>query len=118
MKRHPHAHLVTGTFDAAWKPLRHGRSRASLLKELATAICRHGDYAVTTLRSFEEGDLVMIAVACRRDADRLAGAVDANVASRFGGWLTHRSFGFDVEMVGRVAVLLAAGMDRKPAGSV
>lgn len=117
MKRHPHAHLVTGTCDLAGKRLRHGRSRASLLKELAAAICQHGDYAVTTLRSFEEGDLVMIGIASRCDADRLAAVVDANVASRFGGWLTHRSFSFDVERGGRMAARLAAGIGRKPAGN-
>jgi len=113
MKRHPHAHLVTGTCDAAGKPILRDRSRASLLKELAAAICRHGDYAVTTLRNFEDGDLTMIGIAHRRDADRLAGAVDANVAPRFGDWLTHRSFSFDAEMVGR----MAAGIDRKIAGT-
>jgi hypothetical protein len=117
MKRHPHAHLMTGTCDAAEKPRRADRSPASLLKELAAAICRHGDYAVTTLRNFEEGDLVMIGIVHRRDAERLAGAVDANVASRFGGWLTHRSFGFDAEMVRRKAARLAAGMDCTSAGN-
>jgi hypothetical protein len=103
MKRHPRAHLVTGSYDAAEKLLRHDRSHASLLKELAAAICRHGDYAVTTLRNFEDGDLVMIGIAYRRDADRLAGAVDANVAPRFGGWLTHRSFSFDAGKLRRTS---------------
>jgi hypothetical protein len=117
MKRHPHAHLVTGTCDGAGKRFRHARSRESLLKELAAEICQHGDYAVTTLRNFEEGDLVMVGIAHRRDVERLAGAVNANVAPRFGGWLTHRSFSFDVETDGRMAARLAAAMNRKPAGN-
>ena len=107
MKRHPSAHLVTGTCNTVEKLVRRDRSRPSLLKELAVAICRHGDYAVTTLRNFEDGDLAMIGTARRRDADRLAGAVDAGVAPRFGGWLTHRSFSFDADRVGRMAARLA-----------
>jgi hypothetical protein len=116
MQRHPHAHLVTGTCEAVEKLIRRDRTHASLLKELAAAICRHGDYAVTMIRNIAEGDLVMIAIAVRCDADRLAEAVDANVAPRFGDWLTHRSFGFEVEMVRQKVACLAAGMDRKPAG--
>jgi hypothetical protein len=115
MKRHPHAHLVTGTCNASGKRVRHGRSRPSLLEDLAAAICRHGDYAVTMLRNFEEGDLAMIGIAHRRDADRLARAIDAGVAPRFGGWLTHRSFRFDSKRVGTIAARLAVGIQRKSA---
>jgi len=54
MKQYPRAHLLTGGYDALEKLPRGHRSRAALLKDLAAAICRHGPYAVTTLRNFEE----------------------------------------------------------------
>ena len=113
MKQYPRAHLLTGGYDALEKLPKGHRSRAAVLKDLATAICRHGHYAVTTLRNIEDGDLAMVGVECRQDADRLSRIVDARIAPVFGGWHSHRSFSFDEMAYARIAARLAPRTGRK-----
>ncbi len=115
MKQYPRAHLLTGGYDALEKLPRGHRSRAALLKDLAAAICRHGPYAVTTLRNFEDGDLAMIAIAHRRDVDRPSRAITLRIAPPFGGWLSHRSFSFEAEAYARIAACVARSTRRKNA---
>jgi hypothetical protein len=117
MKQHPRAHLLTGTYDAIEKLPKGIRSRATLLKQLAAEICRRGHHAVTTLRNFEDGDLAMVGLERQQDADRLCRAVDARIAPRFGGWLSHRSFSFDTDAAGRIAARLTGSANRRIAGT-
>lgn len=108
MKLHPRAHLLIGICDTNGACPKHGRNRATLLKELAATICWRGDYAVTRLRNVEGGSLAMLAAERRDDADRLSRVIGAQTAPLFGDWLSHRSFNFDDRATARIAAHLAA----------
>ncbi|MFI5003188.1 MAG: hypothetical protein ACHQK9_25155 [Reyranellales bacterium] len=108
MKRHPRAYLLMGVYDGNQEPPDKKPRHAALLKKLAMAICRHGPFAVTTLRNFEDGDFALAAVEHRADADRLTRAVKAHTAPRFGPWRSHRSFTFDAKAYSRISALLVS----------
>jgi hypothetical protein len=106
MKRGTPAHLLTGAFDPDEGEGR--RRRLVLLKGLARALCRHGNYAVTILRDVDGGDLAMVAVENDKEAVRFGGTVGARNAERFAPWISHRSFNIDTAMYRRIALVLLA----------
>src|SRR5260370_27133583 len=87
MQQHPRAHLLTGTCDVADRLITGHRTRAALLKRLGSELCRLGHYAVTMLRNSEAGDLAMVAVERREDADRLSQAGEARSAPLICDWI-------------------------------
>ena len=107
MKRHCRAHLVTASHDCPETPLREGYRAAEALKLLASAICRRGSYAVTTLRNTDEGDCAMVAIQNREDANRFSEAVGACELPLFGRWLSHSSFVYDARSKARIDEYLA-----------
>jgi len=106
MKRHACAHLLMGECDSDEKSMDEKRSRLVLLRGLAQALCRRGNYAVTILRSGEVGDLAMVGVEHREDADRISRAVHARTAPCFGAWGSHRCFNIDAAAYRRIALVL------------
>src|SRR5271169_2378953 len=89
MKRHTHAHLLMGVFTPDAELHGGRRSRLLLLRGLGQALCAHGDYSVTMLQDSEDGDLAMIGVAHREDADRISRTLRARTAPRFEPWCSH-----------------------------
>ena len=113
MKRHPRSHLLMGEYDPDERPIAAKRSRLMLLKGLAGALCRRGNYAVTMLRDGEVGDLAMVAVEHREDADRISRALRARMNARFGAWCSHRSFNIDAASYRRIAMALLASQPQQ-----
>lgn len=110
MRRHTPAHLLTGIFDRNEKPITAKRRELALLRALARAVCKRGCYAVTILHDQNGiGDLAMVAAEHRHDADRFARTVQARQASRFGSWLSHRSFEIGPAAYQGIALALAEG---------
>jgi hypothetical protein len=106
MKRHAHSHLLMGEYDSDEKPIGAKRSRLMLLKGLARALCRRGNYAVTMIRDGEVGDLAMVGVEHREDADRISRVFRARVNARVGPWCSQRSFTVDAASYRRIAMAL------------
>jgi hypothetical protein len=107
MKRHVRAHLLTGEYDPHKELREVKRGRLSLMRGLARALCRRGNYAVTIVHDRSAGDLAMIGVENRGDADRICRAVRARRALPIGSWCSHRSFALDAPAYGRIALALA-----------
>jgi len=114
MKRHTHAHLLMGVFTP--DEMLHGgkRSRLVLLRGLGQALCARGAYSVTILHDLEVGDLAMVGVAHRADADRLSWTLGARTAPRFDPWRSHRSFSIDAAAYRRIALALLLRQDTRP----
>jgi hypothetical protein len=107
MKRHDSAHLLMGTFDSREQTSGDRRRQLALLKRLARAICRHGQYAVKILHSADGGDLAMLAVEHGEDALLVSRTLRGRVAAPFGPWLSHRAFSIDTVAGHRMALTLA-----------
>jgi hypothetical protein len=109
MKCQAHAHLLMGVFDLDEELVSGTRARLALLRALARVLVRRGNYAVNLLRNLDGGDLAMMGLQDRGDADRIAQALRARKAPRFGPWLSHRSFTIDAAAYRRIeAALLVA----------
>jgi len=107
MKRHVRAHLLTGEDDPHEELRELKRGRLNLMRGLARALCRRGNYAVTIIHDWSAGDLAMIGVEHREDAERICRAVKARRAPPIGSWCSHRSFAMDGATYGRIALALA-----------
>jgi hypothetical protein len=109
MKHQAHAHLLMGVFDLDEELVAGMRARLALLRALARVLVGRGSYAVNLLRNLDGGDLAMMGLQCRDDADRIAQTLRARNAPRFGPWLSHRSFTIDAAAYRRIeAVLLVS----------
>ncbi len=108
MTRHAHAHLLTGEYGLEDKLREERRGRLMLLKGLASAFCRSGDYAVTVVRDRGAGDFAMIGIEDRQDFNRISQAVRARRGPPIGSWHTHRSFDFDAAAYRRIALVLVS----------
>lgn len=106
MKRHVCAHLLTGEDDPHEELRELKRGRLNLIRGLARALCRRGNYAVTIIHDRSAGDLAMIGVEHREDADRICRAVRARRAPPIGSWCSHWSFDIDAAAYGRIALAL------------
>jgi len=109
MRVHPRGHLLMGNYGAEESSPKEIRSRAVLLKRLASTVCQLDHYAVTTLRNCEDGDVTMVGFERRQDADRLSQVVNARIVPRIGNWKSNRSFNFDAKASRRIARYLAGG---------
>jgi hypothetical protein len=106
MKRHTGAHLLMGVFTPDEKLHGGKRSQLVLLRGLGQALCARGAYSVTILRDLDGGDLAMVGVAHRTDADRISRTLAARTAPRFDPWRSHRSFNIDARAYRRIALAL------------
>ena len=106
MRRHVRAHLLTGEDDPHEELRALNRGRLNLMRGLARTLCRRGNYAVTIIHDRSAGDLAMIGVEHREDADRICRAVKARRALPIGSWCSHRSFAMDGAAFGRIALAL------------
>jgi hypothetical protein len=106
MTRHQRAHLLTGEDDPHEELRELKRGRVNLMRGLARALCRRGNYAVTIIHDRSAGDLAMIGVEHREDAERICRAVKARQALPIGSWCSHRSFAMDGAAFGRIALAL------------
>jgi hypothetical protein len=106
--RQVEAHLLMGDFDLDEKLVKGKRGGLGLLRELARALCRRGNYALTMLRHLDGGDLAMVGVDHREDANRLSRTLRARTAPRFGPWLSHRAFSVDAPAYRRISLALLA----------
>lgn len=110
MRRHRRAHLLTGTINVSEERTGGERTLLVLLKGLALACCRSGDYAVKVLRDVDGIDLAMVASAHRADADRLSRTTRARLAPCFAPWSSHRCCEIDAASYCSIALTLARGL--------
>ena len=106
MRQHPHAHLLTATCETENAPGSGYGGRVGQLRKLASALCRSGHFAVTSLRPVEDGGLVLVGLARREDAERLSRALGARTAPVLGDWRSHRAFIFDMKAARRISALV------------